>query len=258
MKTINFEGNCPQCKLYDEMHQMRENEKFWECPHCALQILVENNNASILRFRGSGDLKMNYKSYSGSVPMQETGLDSYPNDVQILTSKHLIEYLLLKVEQKPKYSIDNLIETYEDYKFKGMNSEPYLYQSHHFKIDFENEEIEDILNLRDKERNLSDQYSTQRMYHFLTENVFPKYHNADTSWLPEMGMSQLQFLLCEKHLPEKKRELIQSDRSFVRQSLKNFIKDLITIVYEGKDVVLTGDPQLMLKIKQEKHNTNLN
>ncbi|QCX53317.1 hypothetical protein [Elizabethkingia sp. JS20170427COW] len=155
MNTITFDGNCPQCKLYDELHQMRKNDKFWECPNCSLQILIEKENASILRFRGSGDLKMNFKGYSGVVPMQETGIDTYSNGVQILTSKYLIEYLLFKVEQKPKYSIDNLKNTYEDYRFRGMDAEPYLIQSHHFRIDFDNEEIEDILGLRDKDRNLS-------------------------------------------------------------------------------------------------------
>jgi len=258
MKTISFTGKCPQCSLYDEEYYMKENEKFWECPNCNLQILIENNTASIFRHRGKGNFKLSLKKYNGEVPYQEVGFDSYPNGKQILNEKHLIEYLLNTVDQKPKYSIDKLIDTYENYKFKNGSIEEYQDQSHYFKIDFDNEEIEEILDLRDKSQKLSFQYTTRRMYRFLKDNIFPKYHNADSTWLPEMGMSQLQYYLCKKHLPTNERDLIDSDPSFVRQSLKNFIKDLITIVYEGKDVVLTGDLQLMMKIKQEKYDTSSN
>ena len=141
MKTISFTGICPQCTLYDEQHFMRENGKFWECPNCNLQILIENNAASIFRHRGKGFFKLNNNKFNGNVPFQEVGSDSYPNGKQILVEKHLIEYLLNTVEQKPEYSIDKLIDTYENYKFKDGSKDEYLKQSLHFKIDFDNDEI---------------------------------------------------------------------------------------------------------------------
>ena len=257
MKTISFTGICPQCTLYDEQHFMRENGKFWECPNCNLQILIENNAASIFRHRGKGIFKLNNNKFNGNAPFQEVGSDSYPNGKQILVEKHLIEYLLNTVEQKPVYSIDKLIDTYENYKFKNGSKDEYLKQSLHFKIDFDNDEIEETLGIRDKEQKLSNQYSTKRMYRFLIDNIFPKYYNSDNSGIPEMGMSQLQLFLSLKHFPNNKRDFINSDTFFIRQALKSLIKDLITIIYEGKEVFLTSDPELKLKIKQEKYDTSL-
>lgn len=257
MKTISFTGVCPQCSLYDEHILMRENSKFWECPSCSLQILVENDHASILRHRGKGDLRFNHNIFKGNIPFQEVAADSYPNDVEILIEKHLIEYLLLKVDQKEKYSVDNLIDSYEDFRFNGKKSEDYQRQSAHFNIDFDNEEMVEIMQLRDENKNISEQYSTVRLYRFLVDNIFPKYYNSDNSWLPEMGMSQAEMYLSLKHFPNGKRDLINSDPSFVRQSLRNLIRDLIELIYFDKDVVLSYDPAEMLKIKQQKFNNSL-
>lgn len=258
MKQITFTGQCPQCELYNEVHAMRENDKNWECPSCNLQILIENNKASIFRHRGKGRFKYNLNSFQGNLPYQEVGTDSYPTNTDILTEPHLIKYLLLKVDQKPKYSVDRLIDAYENYRFNDGSKEEYLQQSNVLNIDFDSELTQDLLAMRDKNQNLSDQYSTRRLHPFLVENIFPKYHNSDNSYLPEMGMSQLQFYLCKKHFPDNKRELINSNPLFIRQALKDLIIDLIDIIYHNEDVTLSYNPQEQLKIKQEKYDTTLN
>lgn len=258
MENLSFTGKCPQCELYNEASYMRENDKNWECPSCNLQILVEQNTASIFRHRGKGNFKYSVNKFKGDLPYQEVGIDSYPNGAAITNNEDLIRYLLLKVDQKEKYSIDRLIETYENYKFSEGSFEEYQEQSLHFSIDFDNEDMVEILQLRDKEQKLSNHYSTARLYHFLVNNIFPKYHNSDNFGLPEMGMSKLETLLSMKHFSGSKRKLINSNPLFIRQALRKLIKDLIDIIYEDKDVVLTGDIQEMMKIKQEKYDTNLN
>lgn len=258
MKTISFTGKCPQCELYDEDHDMRENDKNWECPSCNLQILVEQNHASIFRHRGYGRFKFHFKQFLGNLPYQEVGEDSHPTGRQILIKKHLIEYLLLKVDQKAKYSLDKLIDTYEAYRFNGGNANDYFIQSHKFHIDFDNAGIVEILALRDQEQKLSNQYATARLYYFLVNNIFPKYHNSDNSYLPEAGMSQLEMYLCKKHFPDHKRVLINSNPVFIRQQLKELIVDLIEIIYNNNDVLLSYDPSENLKIRQQKFDISLN
>lgn len=258
METLSFTGKCPQCELYNEASYMGENDKNWECPSCNLQILIEQNNASIFRHRGNGNFKHSVNKFKGDIPYQEVGIDSYPNGTAITTREQLLKYLLLQVDQKPKYSIDRLIDVYENYKFKGESIDDYLEQSFHFRIDFDNEEMVEILQLRDKKQQLSNHYSTWRLYYFLVNNIFPKYHNSDNSCLPEMGMSKLEYYLCRKHFQDHQKDIINSNPKFIRQALKALIIDLIAIIYNNEDVFLTGDLQEMIKIKQEKYDTNLN
>lgn len=261
MKTISFTGTCPQCSLYDEEHFMLENNKFWECPNCNLQILVEKDGASIFRYRGEGIFKFNNNKFKGNVPYQEVGLDNYPNGTQILIDKHLVEYLLNSVEQKPKYSIDILIDSYIEYKFNNGSAREYLEQVLHHKFDFDSKDIIEILRVRDNEKNYSFQYETSRLYYFLVDNVFPKFANNDCSNLPEMGMSNLQLYLCKKHFPNNEKERIDSNELLRKQTLKNLIKDLISIIYFDKDIskiLFSGDVKLAHKIKLEMFNDSLN
>ena len=254
MKTISFTGKCPQCELYDDEHYMRENDKNLECPNCNLMILIEKNKASIFRHRGKGEFKMNFNTFMGDATYQEVDEYSYPNGTDILLEKHLIEYLLLNVNQKDPYSIDKLIDSYVDYKFNDSSETEYMRQSNHFSIDFDNESIVQVLKKRDQEKNLENQYTTERLYYFLLTNIFPKYQKSDNSWLPEMGMSHLQMYLCKKHFPDNERELINSDPTFIKQSLKGLIKDLIDIIYHDKIVLLSGDIKELQKITKEMYN----
>lgn len=258
MGNSRFDGPCPQCLLYKEEHLMRGNSKFWECPNCNLQILVENDKASVLRHRGEGVFLYNDDRFQGKVGLQEVGEDSYPNGIDITTEAELVKYLLLKVQQKEKYSIDSLIDSYVSYRFQKGSKDPYLVQSAHFKIDFDNRETEGILSLRDYQNKLSDQYSHLRLYRFLIDNIFPKYFDGDSSNLPEMGMSKLQMYLCTKHFPNRLRDIINSKPKFIEQALRSLIKDLIRIIYFDEKVLLTSDVNEMLRIKHEMYRTSSN
>lgn len=251
MKTISFTGCCPQCELYEEYSVMLDNGRHWECPSCSLQIQLDGDYASILRHRGNGHFKFNGKEFKGEKQFQEVDEDSYPNSNQILFEPQLIEYLLKKVAQKPYYSIDNLINNYISYKLKTKSKNLYFEQVHHFNIDFENEEIISVLRDRDQSKNYSEQYKNERLYYFLVNNILRKYGANDISFLPEMGMSKLEELLCKKHLPDKKREQLNVDKFFSKQTLRDFVKDLIDIIYFDKPISLTGNIELAKKIKLE-------
>lgn len=252
MQTISFTGSCPQCELYDEYYKMWDNGKYWECPSCSLQINIDGNNkASILRHRGKEHFKFDHKEFKGKIEFQEVDEDSYPNGNQILTKTQLIEYLLKKVLQKPYFSIDNLIDSFVHYKLKIGSRKLYVEQAHHFNIDFETDEILKILRDRDLSKNYSEQYKNERLYYFLINNILPRYGANDISLLPEMGMSQLEFYLCKKHLPDNKREQIVSDNAFSKQVLRDFVKDLVDIIYFNKPIFLTGNIELGKKIKLE-------
>ncbi|REC40904.1 MULTISPECIES: hypothetical protein [Chryseobacterium] len=254
MKNISFTGDCPQCELYEEYYKMWDNGKHWECPSCALQINIDDDYASILRHRGNNHFKFNYKEFSGQLPFQEVDELSYPNGTYIKTKSQLIEYLLKNVLQKPYHSVDNLIDSYVSSILQTGSKELYFEQSAHFNIDFEDEKIRNILKERDQAKNFAEQYHNERLYYFLLNNILPKYGVNDISFLPEMGMSKLQEYLCKKHLPQRKREQLNADRSFSKQALRDFAKDLIDIVYFDKPIFLTGDMELGKKIKAEMYN----
>ena len=124
----------------------------------------------------------------------------------------------------------------------------------HLNIDFEDEEIRNILRKRDHAKNYSEQYQNERLYYFLANNILPKYGTNDISFLPEMGMGKLEKYLCEKHLPERKKEQLNVDKSFSKQALRDFAKDLIDIVYFDKPIFLTWDMELAKKIRAEMFN----
>lgn len=254
MKNLSFTGDCPQCELYEEYYKLWDNGKHWECANCALQINIDGDYASILRHRGKHHFKFNYKEFNGQLPFQEVDEISHPNGTYILTKSQLIEYLLKKVLQKPYHSIDNLIDSYVSYILKTGSKELYFEQSTHFNIDFEDEKIRNILKERDQAKNFAEQYQNERLYYFLLNNILPKYGANDISFLPEMGMSKLEEYLCKKQLPQRKREQLNADKSFSKQALRDFVKDLIDIIYFDKPIFLTGDIELGQKIKAEMYN----
>lgn len=145
-----------------------------------------------------------------------------------------------------------MIDAYADYKFNGGAQENYWDQMHHFNIDFDNEDIIQTLRKEDEEKKYSDQYQTERLYHFLLNNVFPKYNANDISWLPEHGMSELQLHLCTINIRADKDATLLDNPMYRKQALRSLIKDIITIIYDKKQVPLwNGDPQLAEKIKEE-------
>ncbi len=258
MKTISFTGICPQCELYEEIYDMMYNDKHWECPSCSLLVHEEQGKALIFKHRGTNEFSFKHQEFKSNLKFSEVDEYSYSNDADILTKPHLIEYLLKEVAQKPYYSIDNLIDTYANYKL-GIGSENlYTQQAVHFNIDFEDESIIELLKQRDKLKNYSFQYETERLYHFMLDIVFPKYISNDISWLPEMGMSELQFHLCKKNIPDNNREMIIANPMYSKQVLKALLKDLISIIYFDKTVFLTGDLKLAEQIKKDMFNHSNN
>lgn len=253
MKTTFFLGQCPQCLLYGEEHLMRENDKYWECPQCSLQIGIENNRAIIFRHRGNGNFKLSLNQPKGNIPFQEVDEMSFPNGVDILRERQLIAYLMLRVEQQPKYSLGKLIDTYADFKFAGGTKDLYLEQSYYFRIDFDNSSIVDVLAVRDTHY-VSNQYSTELLYHFLMTTVLPQYHAADNSLLAERGMSLIETYLYKKHFPTGKKELINSNPLYIKQQLKYLALDVIDIIYRNAHV----DPEEIVKIMQDKVKDSLN
>lgn len=251
MKSISFTGECPQCELYEEYYLMQDNGKFWECPSCSLQILIEGKYASILRHRGNHQFKFNFKEFKGNFPYQEVDLDSYPNGKQIVIKPQLIEYLLKKVLQKPYYSIDNLIDTYILYKLKIGSKTRYQEQASHFNVDFENIEILEILRKRDQLKDFSKEYENFHLYSFLVDDVLPIYGSNKLEELFDIEMNKLEIHLCNKHFPAKNLEQLKVDKAFSKQALKNLAKDIIEIIYfEGK-IFLTGNLELGKEIKKE-------
>jgi hypothetical protein len=83
------------------------------------------------------------------------------------------------------------------------------------------------------------------------QQILLKYHNTDSSWLPEMGMSKIEHYLSTKHFPSYNREKINSNPLFVKQSLQELVVDLIRIIYFDEKILLSYDITESLKINTE-------
>ena len=251
MKSIIFSGQCPQCQMANNDVEMRQNNfPFWECPKCELQIIIEKGNAVILRHRGEGNFKYNLLKFNSDYVLGETDSDGYSNGIEILDFEHLENYLETKVQHPKEFSFAKLTDNYVNYKFENQSKENYIIQSEHFKIDFEDNSIEEELIKRDRNRNQNQMYAHSRLYRFL-QIILEKYYNIDNSWLPEMGMSKIEHYLCTKHLPSDEREKINSNPLFVKQSLKELIFDLIRIIYLDEKILLSYDMAELLEINTE-------
>lgn len=251
MKTIMFTGNCPQCLLDNKEINMRQNHiPFWECPDCQLQILIEKDTALILRNRGNQFLENNLKTFKGNVFLEETLEDGYSSGILILSDKHLKKYLTTSVESIAEFSFHKLVDSYVNYKFNQASKEPYQKQSQYFKIDFEDSSILKKLEQRDFDKQQNTLYAHFRLYRFL-KDLLGKYHKTDSSWLPEMGMSKIEYYLCRKHFSLHEKNVIESSPILIKQNLKNLIIDIIRIIYLDETVMLSFDPIEMEKIFNE-------
>jgi hypothetical protein len=83
------------------------------------------------------------------------------------------------------------------------------------------------------------------------QNIIIKYYKIDNSWLPEMGMSKIEYYLCTKHFPSYESEKINSNPLFIKQSLKELVFDLIRIIYLDEKILLSYDPSELLEINTE-------
>lgn len=251
MKSILFSGKCPQCQLSNDNVDMRQNNyPFWECPKCALQILVENEKALILRNRGKGEFIYNLIKFNRECVLAETDYHSYPNGKEILDTIHLEKYIKSKVQQSEEFTFTKLMDSYVNYKFDNKPEDNYRKQSEYFKIDFDDNSIQEKLENRDRERNQNPLYAHSRLYRFL-KNILEKYYKTDSSWLPEMGMSKIEHYLSLKHFPKHERDLINSNPLFVDQALKELAEDLIKIIYFDEKPLLSYDSFELIEIENE-------
>lgn len=251
MKSILFSGQCPQCQILNDKVDMRQNNiPFWECPKCELQILIENENALILRHRGKGEFNYNLLKFDRDCVLEETNSNGYRNGKKILDFNHLEKYLENKVHRSEEFTFTKLIDNYVNYKFANQSKQSYIKQSEHFKIDFEDISIVEKLTERDEQRSQNPLYAHSRLFRFL-QNILEKYHKSDNSWLPEMGMSKIENYLCLKHIPIHKREKINSNTIFIKQSLKELAVDLIGIIYLDEKPLLSFDLIELEEINKE-------
>ena len=255
MNIYLFNGQCPECKLNEVDMQMRLNfQEIWECPACQLQVLIESDNAPILRYRGKGDFQIKPSILKKHYRLEETRKDSYRNGKKITTADELKDFLA-KVEPQNEFSMLKLIDAYTQYKFNDKSKEPYKKQTKHFNIDFEDFEILDVLQIRDKTNSINPLFAHSYLFDFQNQLLW-KYYNNDNSWLPEMGMSKIQYYLSLKHFPHFKSALINSDAFLAKQSLKGLLLDVIGIIHNNTKVLLSYDPKEVIKLNNEMISNN--
>lgn len=257
-ENLYFTGSCPNCQVNkgQKIEMVLNQKDFWECPKCNLLILEENNLASIFRHRGKNDFKYSEKKFNDENFYQEVDEESYGNSILMIDNAHLSAYLKYSVEPEKLYSIDKLIDSYVDFKFREKSYREYEYQSNYFKINFDDESILEKLEKKDKELKINFLYSYKRLYTFLN-HILSKYSNLDNSFLPEMGMSQIEYYLCRKHFPIQKNKLINSNPIFVKYAFKKLLKDIIGVIYFDEKLILSLEPDEVSKINEQMKIENL-
>lgn len=250
MEISMFNGKCPECDLNGNTEIMYRNFKdCFECPSCQLQIYPQDDLAYIFRFRGNSDFKLNFLKLKKELFFAEVSEDEELTGTIIISEEDLKEYLI-KIPSPNEFSVDKLIDAYVDFKFGNQPVEAYQKQSEHFKIDFEDETIQQQLKQRDLEKQINPLYAHAGAYRFL-QRILKKYYFEDPSWLPEMGMTKLEFYLSIKHFPHSENKKIQADPFFTKQRLKNLAVDLIEIVYHNQMPLLSYDADELNRIKRE-------
>jgi hypothetical protein len=249
MATMLNDGYCPECQLNGEDVRLQLNsDDFWECPKSHLQLAVYGINAVILQFRGIGKFKEGpiYGTHliSGAILKRAKGQSIFPVRNGFDSVYELKDYLL-DVEPRLELSLQNLVDSFAKYKygnpFTYENSPlPYKRQSKYFKIDFENQSILKKLEKRDKQEGVSFPWHYTHLYRLLM-SLFEKYYDGDASWLPEMGMSQIEVELCKKHLHRLTPEVHGSESKTVKQRILALIVNLVEIIYRGKDLELINN-----------------
>ncbi len=150
------------------------------------------------------------------------------------TENELVQTLisLLKSKVIPTYSIKNLVASYIDYRHNGKSEDKYKIQSRFFGIDFNDKRIENSLIRREKAENVL-LHTYINLFSFL-QSIFERIGDANIDWLPEMGMSLLQFRLCKKHVPDMHLQELAYSSEKRKQHLMNFAIDLTEIIYLNK------------------------
>lgn len=232
MEPLLNDGYCPECQLINEDVQLLLNrDDFWECPKSHLQLSVNGIDAVILRFRAIGqfrsELTYGTQKINGAI-LTRAKMDSIFSDSTIFNSEtELKEYLLNEVEPQLDLSLENLADSYAKFKygnpFTNENSPlPYKRLSKYFKIDFDNSNIIKKLEKRDSEEDVPYLRSYIHLHRLLL-SLFEKYYNCDASWLPEMGMSQIEVDLCKKYFPVSEPDQTNINQKTVKKKLMAFM-----------------------------------
>ncbi|KAA9332677.1 hypothetical protein [Adhaeribacter soli] len=259
METLLNDGYCPECQLNNEdVTLLLNRDDFWECPKSHLQLAVNGVDAVILKFRAIGQFRSEptygTKEINGAILTRSKGNSIFTDQTIFNSHDELREYLLNEVEPPLEFSLQNLAETYAKYKYGNPftnenNPLTYKRQSKYFKIDFENSNIIKKLEKRDSEEERTYPYYYTHLYRLLL-SLFEKYYNGDASWLPEMGMSQIEVDLCKKYFDGSAIE--EMARDIVKKKLFVFIVDLIKIIYQGNAPSFTIEPPSTVVAEQQK------
>lgn len=148
---------------------------------------------------------------------------------------NVIECLIETANQyiAKNFSLDKLIWSYLDFKFKG-NPNEYLKQSQFYKIDFENK-IDDKLYERFQNEKITDlQWSYIALNDFLKNFLFEDlYQNKITHLDPEFEMPITKGILyfIHKHFPKEIHQKLKDDNEFRRLKIFALAKELIEILY---------------------------
>lgn len=265
MQTFLNDGYCPECQLNDEDIALQLNrDDFWECPKSHLQLAVYGINAVVLKFRGVAQFRNEITKgpdhIDGAILTGAKNDTILSNDVLFNSETEFRDYLENEVEAKLEFTLQNLVDTYTNYKFGNPftfenSSLPYKRQSKHFKIDFENKNILKKLEVRDAEELVPYNRSYLHLYRLLS-SLFEKYYEANMDWLPEMGMSQIEFEFCKKHLPNAEMQEFNSKPSLVKRRLQAFIVDLTKVIYQNETPVTNPYFAFINQIKGYKENNN--
>ena len=258
METLLNDGYCPECQLNDEdVTLLLNRDDFWECPKSHLQLAVNGVDAVILKFRAIGQFRSEptygTKEINGAILTRSKGNSIFTDQTIFNSHDELREYLLNEVEPPLEFSLENLAVTYVKYKYGNPftaenNPLPYKRQSKYFKIDFENSNIIKKLEKRDLEEAIPYLKSYTHLHRLLL-SLFERYYNGDASWLPEMGMSQIEVDLCKKYFDGSSIEEIPKD--IIKKKLLAFIVDLIEIIYQGKAPSLSIEPAPIQETEQD-------
>jgi hypothetical protein len=99
---IYFDGYCPESMLKDKQVEMRLNEDdFWESESTGLQIAVNPPFATILRWRGKGNIRKSSNTASNTLvglvmtaAKKEDGQEILPDEENIINNKLELEWYL--------------------------------------------------------------------------------------------------------------------------------------------------------------------
>jgi len=154
------------------------------------------------------------------------------------SDKEVIKLLTETIKEKvlKNQTIENLILSYLDYKFKGKPEE-YKRLSKFFNIDFEKDNDSQLQNRSEKEKIETMQWNYVQLNHYLKRTLFANIDNNRISDLEprfEMPMTKGIIHFVNKHYPKSIHKKLEKDSEFRKSKIIGFAKDLIEVLYLKK------------------------